>query len=558
MCGHFCDVQNLAMVLICLAMCLLNHSNQAAAQSTQNAVELGPAGMAPWGSSNIGPGRLFNDTQAKWIWVHAGAEIVTTNITSATFSTIIVSASQGTQVVLRLIVDELADVFVNGALVVSMKWGWDNSTYPGQPGVPVTLTLARGTNTISVRVTSTGGGAGLLASISSKDDGLVLSRTSSAWTYTVDAQGAPSAVELGPAGMGPWGSSNIGPGRLFNDTQAKWIWAEPNADKDTYIPTITTATFSTIIVSACYGTQVVLRLIVDDVADVFVNGALVVSMKWGWDNSAYAGQPGVPVTLTLARGTNTISVRVTSTVGGAGLLASISSKDDGTVLSRTSSAWTYTVPNSRSPIPPPPPPRPSPPPASLSPPSPRPSPPPPRPPPPPPRPSPPPPRPSPPPPQPAPPPVAYAFELGPAGMAPWGSSKIGPGLPFPDTQAKWIWAEPNADTIVPLIATATFTTTITAGSQGIQVALRLIVDDVADVYLNGAYVASMKWGWDDIFPSIAPSWPVTFTLAQGINTISVVVVSNGGGAGLLASISRSTNSSNVLARTSSAWTWVRN
>ncbi|GIL88270.1 hypothetical protein Vretifemale_16206, partial [Volvox reticuliferus] len=193
MCGHLCYVLNLATVLICLAMCLLNHSNPAAAQSTQNAVELGPAGMAPWGSSNIGPMQLFTDTQAKWIWAEPNADKGTSAITTATFSITIVSACQETQVVLRLIVDDLADVYVNGALVVSMKWGWNNNTYPGTPGQPVTLTLARGTNTISVRATNSfGEAAGLLASISSKDDGTVLTRTSSAWMYTLYSPPPPS------------------------------------------------------------------------------------------------------------------------------------------------------------------------------------------------------------------------------------------------------------------------------------------------------------------------------------------------------------------------------
>ncbi|GIL88269.1 hypothetical protein Vretifemale_16198 [Volvox reticuliferus] len=140
-------------------------------------------------------------------------------------------------------------------------------------------------------------------------------------------------------------------------------------------------------------------------------------------------------------------------------------------------------------------------------------------------------------------------------MAPWGSSKIGQGLPFTDTQAKWIWAVPNADKDTPTITTATFTTTLIVTNLPIQVALRMIVDDVADVYVNGALVLSTKWGWDDTHPSSTATWPVTLTLPQGVNTISVRASNSlGGPAGLLASISTGPI---VLTRTSSAWTWIR-
>lgn len=148
------------------------------------AVELGPASL--FGSTYVGTGKPFSDTQAKWIWIHAGTASTST-VMAATFSTTLFAAVQGTQVVLTVIVDDDATVYLNGDAVGDAYLGW----YGDIPPTTIRLTLAKGINTLSIRAHNDGGPAGLLASVASADGKTVLARTSSAWTYTVDAQGAP-------------------------------------------------------------------------------------------------------------------------------------------------------------------------------------------------------------------------------------------------------------------------------------------------------------------------------------------------------------------------------
>jgi hypothetical protein len=145
-------------------------------------------------------------------------------------------------------------------------------------------------------------------------------------------------VEVGPAGMPPWGSKNIGPGKPFTDTEAKWIWSDAfafyNASFFDHFETFTT------IYSATWGAQALLYIIADDFAEVNLNGEFVAQVKWGWDDSyaPYAGRSW-PLVLTLNEGNNMLFIRVANSGGGAGLLASVTSPDGSTVLTRTSSEW---------------------------------------------------------------------------------------------------------------------------------------------------------------------------------------------------------------------------
>ncbi len=136
-----------------------------------------------WGTANIGPGKPFADTQAKWIWYHTGAMSSSPPASSATFSaTVLTAADQGTQVMLHIIVDDAADVYLNGAYLGSVTAGWTAGGYTNRP---LTFTLAKGTNTVSIFASNVGGSAsaaGLIASLVSSD-GTVLARTGSAWTY---------------------------------------------------------------------------------------------------------------------------------------------------------------------------------------------------------------------------------------------------------------------------------------------------------------------------------------------------------------------------------------
>jgi hypothetical protein len=143
-------------------------------------------------TTNIGPAKPFFDIQAKWIWHHAGAQAgsSTDAAIAATFTTTITAAADlGTPVLLHIMADDIADVWLNGAYVLTALAGWNPGGYAGRP---YPLTLAKGTNTLSIRARNTGGPAGLLASVTSAAGSSVLVRTSGAWTYVTDFNGAPS------------------------------------------------------------------------------------------------------------------------------------------------------------------------------------------------------------------------------------------------------------------------------------------------------------------------------------------------------------------------------
>ncbi len=151
------------------------------ARSAAEAVEL--VNASQWaGVQTVGVGKPFTDTAAKWIWSATGAQKSAPITSKPTFYTVVAAAQAGMQALLDLIVDDVADIYLNGAFVRTISRGLLQAEYVDRP---VTLSLAQGANLLSIRVTNKGGSAGLLASISSSDGRRVLSRTSSAtWSFS--------------------------------------------------------------------------------------------------------------------------------------------------------------------------------------------------------------------------------------------------------------------------------------------------------------------------------------------------------------------------------------
>ncbi|GIL81590.1 hypothetical protein Vretifemale_10565, partial [Volvox reticuliferus] len=435
-----------------------------------------------------GPGKLFTDTQAKWIWCNSAGGVSASIAIAATFTTTFLNTVAGAEALLNIIVDDIAEIYLNGVYITKVQWGWNNAEdYTNRP---VRLTLATGTNTLSIRVQNTWvTAAALLASLVGSNGSTVLARTSNAWTYTVDAMGAPNAVEIYPAGSSPYGTSNIGPGKLFTDTQAKWIWCNSAGGVSASIAIA--ATFTTTFLNTVAGAEALLNIIVDDIAEIYLNGVYITKVQWGWNNAEdYTNRP---VRLTLATGTNTLSIRVQNTwVTAAALLASLVGSNGSTVLARTSNAWTYTVDAMGAP---------------------------------------------------------NAVEIYPAGSSPYGTSNIGPGKLFTDTQAKWIWCNLNASSGIA----ATFTTTFLNTVAGAEALLNIIVDDIGEIYLNGVYITKVQWGWKN--SGDYANRPVHLALATGTNTLSICVQNTGGLAALLASLVGS-DGCTIMARTSNAWTYT--
>ncbi|GIM17454.1 hypothetical protein Vretimale_20002 [Volvox reticuliferus] len=115
-----------------------------------DAVEIYPAGSSPYGTSNIGPGKLFTDTQAKWIWCNSAGGVSASIAIAATFTTTFLNTVAGAEALLNIIVDDIAEIYLNGVYITKVQWGWNNAEdYTNRP---VRLTLATGTNTLSIRV----------------------------------------------------------------------------------------------------------------------------------------------------------------------------------------------------------------------------------------------------------------------------------------------------------------------------------------------------------------------------------------------------------------------
>ncbi|GIL54595.1 hypothetical protein Vafri_10334, partial [Volvox africanus] len=283
---------------------------------------------------NVGLNKPFSDPQAMAIWVHENFHSSASTLVAATFTTTVTIAGQATQALLHVIVDDIADIFVNGAFITTVKWGWVSGQYSDRP---IKITLPVGTSALSLRVKNTGGPASIAAYLISSNGGTVLTRTNSAWTYTIDAQYAPRAIEIGSSYVVYAAGPNVGPNKPFSDPQAMAIWVPESATSNASTPT--QATFTTTVTIAGQATHALLHVIVDDIADIFVNGFLITTVKWGWVSGQYSDRP---IEITLPVGTSTLSLCVKNTGGPASIAAYLISSNGGTVLTRTNSAWTYT------------------------------------------------------------------------------------------------------------------------------------------------------------------------------------------------------------------------
>ncbi|GLI66407.1 hypothetical protein VaNZ11_010194 [Volvox africanus] len=457
------------------------------AQDAPRAIEFSSS-FSQFAGPNVGVNKSFSDKQAMAIWVNAGAASSASTLIAATFTTTITITGQATQALLDLIVDDIADVFINGAYITTVKWGW---RYLGDyTDRPIKISLPLGTSTLSLRVQNTVGAAGVAAYLSSSDGKTVLARTNSAWTYTIDAQDAPRAIEFSSS-FSQFAGPNVGVNKSFSDKQAMAIWV--NAGAASSASTLIAATFTTTITITGQATQALLDLIVDDIADVFINGAYITTVKWGW---RYLGDyTDRPIKISLPLGTSTLSLRVQNTVGAAGVAAYLSSSDGKTVLARTNSAWTYTIDAQDAP---------------------------------------------------------RAIEFS-SSFSQFAGPNVGVNKPFRDQQAMAIWVNAGAASSASTLIAATFTTTITITGQATQALLDLIVDDIADVFINGAYITTVKWGWR--YLGDYTDRPIKISLPLGTSTLSLRVQNTVGAAGVAAYLS-SSDGKTVLARTNSGWTYT--
>ncbi len=147
-----------------------------------------------------------------------------------------------------------------------------------------------------------------------------------------------------------------------------------------------------------------------------------------------------------------------------------------------------------------------------------------------------------------------AIEL--AAADEWGGdmSNVGARKEFFDLQAKWIWVHSGALQQASQLVRPTFTTTLRAPQPGTVALLHAIPVDVGDIYLNDAYVATVRQGWAE---GTYTNRPVRLTLNMGVNTLAIKVTNTGSpyGGGLIASVTNADGSS-TFARTSGLWTYT--
>jgi hypothetical protein len=152
-------------------------------------VELLSASQWPTGVQTVGAGKPFTDTAAKWIWITAGAQSNASMVLRPTFHKTLTFAKPGEVALLNIIPDDVADIYLNGIFLATVSRGWLLADYVNRP---VRLSLVQGTNLLSVRVTNTGGSAGLLASITDNDpkSSTIWARTDLSWVYTYETMNA--------------------------------------------------------------------------------------------------------------------------------------------------------------------------------------------------------------------------------------------------------------------------------------------------------------------------------------------------------------------------------
>ena len=135
------------------------------------------ASTYPW--SSYAASKTFPDSQAQWIWSNSTGYDVSATDVYPVFSTTI-NVTQNTQLLMNILVDDIAYVYVNGMFIKTITTNWNLPSYP------IPLPLSTGTIVIYIRVVNTGGAAGVVASITSSDGRTVFSRTGSDWFYRDD------------------------------------------------------------------------------------------------------------------------------------------------------------------------------------------------------------------------------------------------------------------------------------------------------------------------------------------------------------------------------------
>ncbi|KAG2440759.1 hypothetical protein HXX76_003616 [Chlamydomonas incerta] len=142
--------------------------------------------------------------------------------------------------------------------------------------------------------------------------------------------------------------------------------------------------------------------------------------------------------------------------------------------------------------------------------------------------------------------VGAAVDLGEPGAAPYYLDSF----TRVDARASWIWSNN-----LTMGQTVSFYRTIVNGATT-KAWLYIAVYDVADIWLNNAYIGTVEGGYIDP----ANSMPVAITMMSGTNLLRIHVTSypppNADVPGLIASVQRADNGV-VIAHTDSTWLVVR-
>ncbi|KAG2485372.1 hypothetical protein HYH03_015863 [Edaphochlamys debaryana] len=272
--------------------------------------------------------------------------------------------------------------------------------------------------------------------------------------------------------------------RWFVEPLAEWIWSSPNAAVSA--PQDVVSYFSTTLLIST-ATHVVLHIVPDNRCDVFLDGALQGVVVTGWDRTTSYWQ--MPLRLRAGRPQLTLRcvnyLNTSAPEGGygsspAGLLLSLVSAADGSVLARSDAYWSSRLSRQLGAL------------GGAT---------------------------------------TKAAELGDPGMGPWFAEHwtVDPG-------ALWIWAS--------LAYTDALTNTSYVFSRAFDLpeatpaALYVLADDTVDVFLNGVYLGSTGGGWGDPQPPT-----LLLDLAGGRSTLALRAANQWGQgnegynpAGLLASL----------------------
>ncbi|OYV74866.1 MAG: hypothetical protein B7Z66_15020 [Chromatiales bacterium 21-64-14] len=135
----------------------------------------------------------------------------------------------------------------------------------------------------------------------------------------------PQAFVLGRYNMGPWNAGN------FADKGASWIWNDRNAASNAASGVC--INFNKV-VHVARMTPVTVHIIADDYSDLRVNGELVGDANGGWGGGNYP-----KLAATLVPGRNVIQIQARNAGGPAGLIASVISDADGSVIEHTDASW---------------------------------------------------------------------------------------------------------------------------------------------------------------------------------------------------------------------------